>query len=121
MANKKTTNSADVGFEKQLWEAADNLRGSMDASEYKNVILGLIFLKYISDSFQDKYDALVAEGEGFENDKDEYIVENIYCVPSGARWSVIQEASTTPSIGMTIDAAMEQIENENPKIGRAHV
>ncbi len=67
MANKKTTNSADVGFEKQLWEAADNLRGSMDASEYKNVILGLIFLKYISDSFQDKYDALVAEGEGFEN------------------------------------------------------
>ncbi|WP_289684410.1 type I restriction-modification system subunit M [Faecalibaculum rodentium] len=116
MANKKTTNSADVGFEKQLWEAADNLRGSMDASEYKNVILGLIFLKYISDSYQDKYDALVAEGEGFENDKDEYIVENIYYVPSGARWSVIQEASTTPSIGMTIDAAMEQIENENPKL-----
>ncbi|WP_300971027.1 type I restriction-modification system subunit M, partial [Faecalibaculum rodentium] len=116
MANKKTTNSADVGFEKQLWEAADNLRGSMDASEYKNVILGLIFLKYISDSFQDKYDALVAEGEGFENDKDEYIAENIYYVPSGARWSVIQEASTTPSIGMTIDAAMEQIENENPKL-----
>ena len=77
MANKKTTNSADVGFEKQLWEAADNLRGSMDASEYKNVILGLIFLKYISDSFQDKYDALVAEGEGFENDNDEYIAENI--------------------------------------------
>ena len=116
MANKKTTNSADVGFEKQLWEAADNLRGSMDASEYKNVILGLIFLKYISDSFQDKYDALVAEGEGFENDKDEYIAENIYYVPSGARWSVIQEASTTPSIGMTIDAAMEQIENKNPKL-----
>ena len=116
MANKKTTNSAAVGFEKQLWEAADNLRGSMDASEYKNVILGLIFLKYISDSFQDKYDALVAEGEGFENDKDEYIAENIYYVPSGARWSVIQEASTTPSIGMTIDAAMEQIENENPKL-----
>ena len=69
MADK---NTADIGFEKQIWDAACVLRGNMDASEYKNVVLGLIFLKYISDRFDDKYQELVEEGDGFEEDIDEY-------------------------------------------------
>lgn len=65
-------NTADIGFEKQIWNAACVLRGNMDASEYKGVVLGLIFLKYISDHFEDKYNQLVADGDGFEEDRDEY-------------------------------------------------
>lgn len=75
------TNTADIGFEKEIWKAADLLRGNLDASEYKSVVLGLIFLKYISDRFEAKYNALVAEGDGFEEDKDEYTSENIFFVP----------------------------------------
>ena len=71
------TNTADVGFEKQIWSAADKLRGSMDASEYKHVVLGLIFLKYISDRFEQRYNELVAEGYGMEEDKDEYTSQGI--------------------------------------------
>ncbi len=70
-------NTADIGFEKEIWKAADLLRGNLDASEYKSVVLGLIFLKYISDRFEQKYEALLAEGEGFEEDKDEYTADNI--------------------------------------------
>ena len=66
-------NTADIGFEKEIWKAADKMRGNIDASEYKSVVLGLIFLKYISDKFEAKYQQLVAEGEGFEEDKDEYL------------------------------------------------
>ena len=91
-----TKNSSDIGFEKQIWEAACVLRGNMDASEYKSVILGLIFLKYISDRFESKYQELVDEGDGFEEDKDEYTAENIFFVPEGARWSVIAKAAHTP-------------------------
>lgn len=72
MADK---NTADIGFEKQIWDAACVLRGNMDAAEYKNVVLGLIFLKYISDRFDDKYQELVEEGDGFEEDIDEYTSE----------------------------------------------
>ena len=86
MADK---NTADIGFEKQIWNAACVLRGNMDASEYKNVVLGLIFLKYISDRFDDKYQELVEEGDGFEEDIDEYTSEGIFFVPAGARWSEI--------------------------------
>ena len=86
MADK---NTAVIGFEKQIWDAACVLRGNMDASEYKNVVLGLIFLKYISDKFDDKYNSLVAEGDGFEEDIDEYTSEGIFFVPAGARWSEI--------------------------------
>ena len=75
------TNTADVGFEKQIWSAADKLRGSMDASEYKHVVLGLIFLKYISDRFEQRYNELVAEGYGMEEDKDEYTSQGIFWVP----------------------------------------
>ena len=78
------TNTADIGFEKEIWKAADLLRGNLDASEYKSVVLGLIFLKYISDRFEAKYNALVAEGDGFEEDKDEYTSENIFFVPQEA-------------------------------------
>ena len=86
MAEKITAN---IGFEKQIWDAACALRGSMDASEYKHVILGLIFLKYISDRFEFKYNELKAEGDGFEEDTDEYTSEGIFFVPAGARWNEI--------------------------------
>lgn len=76
-------NTADIGFEKQIWDAACVLRGNMDASEYKNVVLGLIFLKYISDRFYDKYQELVEEGDGFEENIDEYTSEGIFFVPAG--------------------------------------
>lgn len=80
-------NTSDIGFEKQIWDAACVLRGNMDASEYKSVVLGLIFLKYISDRFEMKYNELVAEGDGFEEDKDEYTAENIFLSrsPPGGR------------------------------------
>ena len=85
----KKNNTADIGFEKEIWKAADLLRGNLDASEYKSVVLGLIFLKYISDRFEAKYNELVEEGDGFEEDKDEYTSENIFFVPQEARWAVV--------------------------------
>ena len=90
--------------------------GQEDASEYKNVILGLIFLKYLSDSFLEKYQELVDEGEGFEEDRDEYTSQNIFFVPEQARWQVIASAAHTPQNGSMIDKAMESIEEENPKL-----
>lgn len=113
MAKEKTT--ANLGFEKQIWDIACILRGNMDAAEYKHIILGLIFLKYISDSFEDKYNELVAEGEGFENDKDEYTALNIFYVPESARWSEISKHAHEPEIGAVIDNAMREIEKDNPK------
>lgn len=106
-------NTADIGFEKEIWDAACVLRGNMDASEYKNVILGLIFLKYISDSFEEKYKALVEEGQGFEDDRDEYTAAHIFFVPIGSRWKDIANAAHTPEIGTIIDKAMKAIEDEN--------
>ena len=109
-------NTATIGFEKQIWEAADVLRGNMDASEYKQVVLGLIFLKYISDRFESKYTALKAGAEGAEEDRDEYITEGIFFVPPDARWGVIAAGAHTPEIGMLIDQAMRSIENENKRL-----
>lgn len=109
-------NTADIGFEKEIWNAACVLRGNMDASEYKNVILGLIFLKYISDSFDEKHKELVEEGQGFEEDRDEYESENIFYVPAGARWKDIADKTYDPSIGKVIDDAMVAIETENKKL-----
>lgn len=109
-------NTADIGFEKEIWDAACVLRGNMDASEYKNVILGLIFLKYISDSFETRYNELVAEGDGFEEDRDEYTYKNIFFVPAGARWKDIAEKAHSPEIGAVIDKAMNAIEAENKKL-----
>ena len=109
-------NSADIGFEKEIWKAADKMRGNIDASEYKSVVLGLIFLKYISDKFEAKYQQLVEEGEGFEEDKDEYTHENIFYVPESARWAKIAEEAHTPEIGTAIDNAMREIEKENKRL-----
>ena len=112
----KKNNTADLGFEDKIWKAADLLRGSIDAAEYKNVVLGLIFLKYISDCFDVKHQQLVDEGDGFEEDKDEYTSENIFYVPADARWNVIAEAAHTPEIGKVIDNAMMEIEKENDRL-----
>ena len=109
-------NTAEIGFEKQIWDAACVLRGNMDASEYKNVILGLIFLKYISDSFEAQYKKLKNAGEGFEEDRDAYVEDNVFWVPQGARWGDIAKAARTPEIGTVIDKAMISIENENIKL-----
>ncbi len=106
-------NKSDQEFEKTLWASADKLRGNMDASEYKHVVLGLIFLKYISDSFEERYNFLLSEGEGFEEDKDEYTMENVFFVPKRARWSYIAEHASSSLIGKLIDEAMELIEKEN--------
>lgn len=112
----KENTSANIGFEKQIWDAACVLRGNIDASEYKSVVLGLIFLKYISDRFDEKYQALVAEGDGFEEDVDEYTSEGIFFVPTGARWSDIASKAHTPEIGTVIDDAMRAIEKENKRL-----
>ena len=114
MADKNTT--ASIGFEKQIWDAACVLRGNIDASEYKSVVLGLIFLKYISDRFDEKYKELVEEGDGFEEDIDEYTSEGIFFVPPTARWSEIAAKAHTPEIGTVIDDAMRNIEKENKRL-----
>lgn len=114
MLNEKTT--ANIGFEKKIWDAACVLRGNMDASEYKSVVLGLIFLKYISDRFDEKYEQLKAEGDGFEEDIDEYTSEGIFFVPQGARWRDIATKAHTPEIGVVIDDAMRSIEKENKRL-----
>lgn len=112
----KETATATIGFEKQIWDAACVLRGNLDASEYKSVVLGLIFLKYISDRFDEKYKALVEEGDGFEEDIDEYTSEGIFFVPQSARWSEIAAKAHTPEIGAVIDDAMRSIEKENKRL-----
>lgn len=109
-------NSADIGFEQKIWNAACVLRGNMDASEYKHVVLGLIFLKYISDKFEQKYAALKEEGDGFEEDRDEYLAEGVFFVPSEARWGAIAQKAHTAEIGTSIDDAMRAIEKENKRL-----
>ncbi len=109
-------NTANIGFEKEIWSAANILRGNMDASEYKNIVLGLIFLKYISDKFDAKYEELLEEGEGFEEDKDSYTADGIFFVPKEARWEAVAYAARTPEIGKVIDNAMATIEKENPRL-----
>jgi len=112
------TNSATVGFEANLWEAADVLRGSMDAAEYKHVVLGLLFLKYISDAFETHHAKLEAErNQGADpEDPDEYKAENIFWVPSEARWSNIQRNARQPNIGKLVDDAMAAVERDNPSL-----
>lgn len=107
--------NANLGFEKELWAVADKLRasGSISAADYRKVVIGLIFLKYVSDTFEWKYDELVAEGEGFEEEKDAYAMDNVFFVPMDARWSYISSKAHTPEIGQVIDDAMRAIEKEN--------
>lgn len=109
-------NNANIGFEKQIWDAACVLWGHIPAADYRKVIIGLIFLKYVSGAFEQRYNQLVAEGDGFENDPDEYLAENVFFVPESARWNVIAEAAHTAEIGMVIDDAMRAIEKENDNL-----
>jgi type I restriction enzyme M protein len=112
----KNNNGANLGFEEKLWQAADKMRGHMDAGEYKHVALGLIFLKYISDSFGELHARLAAEPGADPEDRDEYIAENVFWVPKEARWSFLQANAKQPTIGKLIDDAMVAIEKENPSL-----
>jgi len=120
VSNLAADNGATLGFEEKMWTAADKLRSNMDAAEYKHVVLGLIFLKYISDAFEEKHTALVAEKESGEyvdpEDQDEYIAENIFWVPKEARWSHLQANAKQPDIGKIIDNAMDLIEENNKSL-----
>ncbi len=116
MAKKKSkaaATAANLGFEDKLWAAADKLRGNMDAAEYKHVVLGLIFLKYISDAFMEKFTALQADDLADPEDKDEYLAENIFWVPPEARWDYLQKNAKRPEIGTLVDDAMAAIERDN--------
>jgi type I restriction enzyme M protein len=116
----KTTNgtSANLGFEAELWATADALRNNMDAAEYKHVVLGLIFLKYISDAFAEQYAKLEAErDQGADpEDRDEYLALNIFWVPPDARWDYLKASAKQPTIGRIVDDAMEAIERDNPSL-----
>lgn len=110
MAKKSTE-----ALEKQLFKAADKLRNNIDAAEYKHVVLGLIFLKYISDSFTDLYNSIVEQGYDPE-DRDEFLAENVFYVPKDARWNYLLDNAKSPEIGVLIDRAMDAIEAENPQL-----
>ncbi len=128
---KSNENGATLGFEATLYQAADKLRNNMDAAEYKHVVLGLIFLKYISDNFEEKYQFLLQQYANpqsdyyvkeesarldYAEDRDEYMAENIFYVPKEARWSFLQAKAKQPEIGTLIDDAMLAIEKENPRL-----
>lgn len=108
--------NANIGFERQLWDAACVLWGHIPAADYRKVIIGLIFLRYISAAFEKRYQELVDEGDGFENDRDAYTMENVFFVPEEARWSVVSAAAHSPEIGKVLDNAMIAIEKENPNL-----
>lgn len=125
------SNGANLGFEEKMWQAADKLRGHMDAAEYKHVVLGLIFLKYISDAFQERHQQLelltadpisdyyIKEPKGrYEvlEERDEYQAENVFWVPREARWPSLQANAKQPTIGKLIDVAMVAIERDNPSL-----
>ncbi len=127
----KSTNGATLGFEQTLWRAADKMRGHMDPAEYKHVVLGLIFLKYISDAFEERRREIEHEVETPESewyvkepliryevleDRDMYRMKNVFWVPKTARWSYLQERAKHPEIGKLIDDAMVVIERENPSL-----
>jgi type I restriction enzyme M protein len=123
MAKTKATkndSAANLGFEAKLWLAADKLRNNMDAAEYKHVVLGLIFLKYISDTFEEHHAKLVAGKGDYKGanpeDPDEYKAENVFWVPPAARWSYLQGSAKQPTIGKIVDDAMVAIERDNPRL-----
>ena len=120
MAKIKKNNNIEEPIEKQLWKAADKLRKNIDAAEYKHIVLGLIFLKYISDAFEELHGKL-KKGEGEyvgadPEDKDEYKAENVFFVPEIARWSYMQSKAKLPEIGKVADSAMDAIEKDNPSL-----
>ena len=108
--------NANIGFESQIWDAACVLWGHIPASEYRKVIIGLIFLRYISAAFDKRRQELLDEGEGFEDDIDAYTMENVFFVPEEARWNTIADAAHTPEIGIVLDNAMKAIEADNKKL-----
>ena len=117
-ANNTVNNGATTGYEAELWRMADTLRGSMDAAEYKHVILGLIFLKYISDAFEEVHTRLESEkAQGADpEDSDEYRADNVFWVPQEARWSHLKDQARQPTIGQSVDEAMALIERDNPAL-----
>jgi len=112
----KNGNGGTLGFETELFKAADKLRGNMEPSDYKHVALGLIFLKYISDAFEAKHKALMADDAQAAEDKDEYLADNVFWVPKEARWSHLQANAKLPTIGTLIDDAMRAIEKDNESL-----
>ncbi len=109
-------NGSVLGFEATLWQAADKLRGNLDAAEYKHVVLGLIFLKYVSDAFEEKHQQLLRDPEADPEDRDEYVADNVFWVPVEARWERLQANAKQPSIGTLLDDAMGAIERDNPRL-----
>ena len=105
-------NGGNLGFEAELFKAADKLRGNMEPSDYKHIALGLVFLKYISDAFEARHAELLAEDGAAAEDKDEYLADNIFWVPREARWSHLRANAKQSSIGMSIDEAMRTIEKD---------
>lgn len=112
---KTNGNGANLGFEEKLWQAADALRGQVDAAEYKHIVLGLVFLKYISDAFLELHQRLTVDRFADPEDPDEYLAEGVFWVPANARWPHLQAAAKTPEIRVAIDDAMAAIESANPK------
>lgn len=112
----KNGNGGKLGFEAELFKAADKLRGNMEPSDYKHVALGLIFLKYISDAFEARHKALLAEDAQAAEDKDEYLADNVFWVPKEARWSYLQAGGKQPIVGILIDDAMRAIEKDNESL-----
>jgi len=111
-----SNNGANLGFEQKLWSSADKLRSNMDAAEYKHVVLGLIFLKYISDAFTEIYEKLKQEKDSDPEDVDEYVSRRIFFVPKEARWEFLQSNAKKPEIGKLLDEAMDIIEKDNPSL-----
>ncbi len=120
MAKADKNNNKEDPIEKQLWKVADKLRKNIDAAEYKHIVLGLMFLRYISDAFDDLYNKLKSgDGEyagADPEDKDEYKAENVFFVPEKARWSYLQSKGKLPEIGKVVDEAMDAIEKDNPSL-----
>jgi len=112
----KQQKEKELHFEEKLWQTADKLRNNMDAAEYKHVVLGLIFLKYISDAFYELHKKLSAEKGADPEDADEYRAENVFYVPKKARWDYLQKNAKQPTIGQFIDDAMDDIEKGNPTL-----
>jgi len=116
MTKLSETSGANLGFEQKLWSSADKLRSNMDAAEYKHVVLGLIFLKYISDAFTEVYEKLKKEKDSDPEDVDEYVSRRIFFVPKVARWEHLQANAKKPEIGKFLDEAMDIIERDNPSL-----
>jgi len=118
VVERQTSSGLSNPERRRLWDAADTLRGHLDAAEYKHVVLGLIFLKYISDAFDEHYRELRGqEAEGADpEDKDEYTAIGLFWVPPEARWAVLRDNARQPAIGTLVDGAMSALERENPAL-----